>query len=98
MFGWFRKTRPAPVLKISNAAIMYKGIIYSAPIPNRHHDIIKTMIVVSKIPHPFVGMVQGFLTSEGNFVNRKEAYKIAKEAKQLLREHPGGSLFSEEVW
>ena len=77
---------------------MYKGIIYSAPKPKRHPNIIRIMVEDCKLVPPFVGMTQGFLTSRGEFVNRKEAFKIAKEANQLLREYPGATLFSEEVW
>lgn len=43
--------------------------------------------------------VQGFITSKGRFVNRKEAYKIALAAKQI-NETAGvnGELFSEDLY
>lgn len=41
-------------------------------------------------------MVQGFTDQYGNFLNRKEAYVIAKEAGQLLPRHEyGETLYSE---
>lgn len=42
---------------------------------------------------------QGFITSEGRFVNREEAYLIAKKADQLLNDFEGKSkLFSEDIY
>ncbi|MBP5722187.1 MAG: hypothetical protein J6X18_01195 [Bacteroidales bacterium] len=43
--------------------------------------------------------VQGFLTSKGRFVNRKEAYAIALEAKQINKDGGyNGELFSEDLY
>lgn len=42
---------------------------------------------------------QGFITSTGRFVNREEAYLIAKKANQLLNDFEGKSkLFSEDIY
>lgn len=42
---------------------------------------------------------QGFITSKGRFVNREEAYLIAKKANQLLNDFEGKSkLFSEDIY
>ena len=43
-------------------------------------------------------IVQGFLTSDDRFVNRKEAFIIAKKAGQLLREKKNDTLFSEDIF
>lgn len=41
-------------------------------------------------------MVQGFTDQYGNFLNRKEAYVIAKAAGQIIREDTNpGTLYSE---
>lgn len=42
---------------------------------------------------------QGFLTSKGRFVNRREAWKIALSAGQVEPEPwEGSQLFSENLW
>lgn len=42
---------------------------------------------------------QGFITSKGRFVDREEAYLIAKKADQLLNDFEGKSkLFSEDIY
>jgi hypothetical protein len=41
-------------------------------------------------------VTQGFLTSKGRFVDRKEAAKIAYAVKQIKRQTPG--LFSEDLY
>jgi hypothetical protein len=41
---------------------------------------------------------QGFMTSEGRFVNRREAGKIAFCEKQIKNDPKGGVIFSEEIW
>lgn len=50
---------------------------------------------LSSIEHNF-----GFMTSENRFVDRKEAYKIAKEANQIIDiEHKAGfELYSEDLY
>lgn len=39
--------------------------------------------------------VQGFMTTSGRFVDRSEAYEIAKAAGQLSYERPDKTLYSE---
>lgn len=41
---------------------------------------------------------QGFLTSEGRFVSRKEAEVIARNCGQLVGSLIGGELTSEDLW
>lgn len=84
-------------------AIRHAGIIHTAPRPKRHHDVIHKM---SAAGLPASAMHdQGFVTSAGRFVDRKEAVKIAIAAGQLKREgsiviktSPAGLLFSEDLW
>jgi hypothetical protein len=43
--------------------------------------------------------IQGFLTSDERFVSRKEAWKIAVEAKQVEERQNGNNiLFSEDLY
>lgn len=46
--------------------------------------------------------VQGFITNKGEFVDRKEAWKIANEANQIIRLvsscYDGHELFSENLF
>ena len=41
---------------------------------------------------------QGFITSKGRFVNRKEAKTIAQQANQLIRNSEFKSLISEDIY
>lgn len=48
-------------------------------------------------------MRQGFMTSKGRFVDRKEAWKIAVDQKQIVRrvggdDSDGGTLYSENLY
>lgn len=79
---------------ISCAVTDYDGIIYSLPAPARHHHILNTH-------GGLAGCAQGFLTSEGKFVARDEAWRIAEAAKQIVRRgfgRDGEWLFSENLW
>lgn len=93
--------------RIDCAAIRHDGTIYSVPRPGRHHDVIAHMIHKHGTGVPVVG-VQGFTTTSGRFVDRKEAMKIAKAAGQLIPDlAPDGvtirrpftdKLFSEDIF
>lgn len=70
----------------------------SLPRPARHHHIIHA--VSESLGRPIVPHEQGFLTSTGRFVGRKEAYGIALRAGQA-KPKPGTllpDLFSEDLW
>ncbi len=41
---------------------------------------------------------QGFFTNKGRFVDRKQAFQIAKEAGQISSRITGDILFSEMLW
>lgn len=79
------------------AAIRQGSMVCSVPKPGRHHDVIREMARAG-IPIPINGE-QGFLTSEGQFVGRKQAKHIATLAGQILSKHGNANqLFSEDVW
>lgn len=92
--------------RIVAAAIKQNGMVCSVPRPGRHHDVIRAMAAAG-IPIPIVGE-QGFVTSDGDFVGRREARQIAERAAQIIAgridadgvpytaDHP--LLFSEDVW
>lgn len=82
---------------IVHVAIKYKDKIYFLPHPNRHHNVIR-MIGGMDGPHK-----EGFLDSDGKFLNRTEAMLVAVECGQLRRRedaqfYQGPELFSEDLW
>lgn len=56
----------------------------------RHHNCISTFAQIVGFPYTEVGNkirnteVQGFLTSDNLFVNRKDAFQIARLANQII--------------
>ena len=82
---------------IDRAAIQAGAVTFNTARPRRHHHILALMNArgVQSDTRP----VQGFLTSTGRFVDRKEAKRIAHDAGQLL---PTASksdlLFTEDLW
>ena len=89
-------TRDENQERIEAAAIWHKGRVYKVSKPYRHHDVIKTMAKmgfgVGAMKH------QGFSTSLGRFVDRKEAARIAIAAGQIEKLPHGTSLFSEFIF
>lgn len=84
------------------AACIHKGTVYSLPPPARHHTVMRHIWdTISQ--DAFIGPgAQGFVTSTGRFVNRRQALRIVKAAGQPQIDHPalnaGGRLFSEDLW
>jgi hypothetical protein len=93
------KTEAAPVERIVAAAINFDDITMSMPPPARHHTILWKLVELN-LPEGFMDIRnQGFVTSTGRFVDRYEACKIARAARQLVREPtPKDVLTSEDVW
>ena len=84
---------------ITHVAIIYKGITYSLPPPNRHHNVIWKIVEETK--EKSIGEnEQGFLDSAGNFLNRTEALVNAQFNNQLRVDRPiwHDELFSENLW
>lgn len=83
---------------IKAVAIHYRGTVWTMPAPCRHHHVIGNIVRDTR-DYVFGDSVQGFITESGHFVDRFEAYKIAKENKQIL---PGQGkadrLYSEDLW
>lgn len=87
---------------ITHVAIMRGGKVYSLPSPNRHHHVLYSGMMDAKVDGE--RDVQGFVDDTGRFLNRAEAYVIAKGSGQLDRsKHPPGhydgtDLYSEDLW
>lgn len=73
------------------------GVVYSVAAPGRHHNIIKLM---DECGIPFGRLEdQGFLLSNGEFVDRQTARAIATAANQgIERDMKLVDLYSEDVW
>lgn len=67
----------------SHAAIV--GVIY---LPS-YHDTDESHAATIRAERE-----EGFVTNDGEFVDREDAYIIARAADQLIEETPGGRLFS----
>jgi hypothetical protein len=69
----------------------------------RHHNCISIFAQMVGFPYSPEAMklhqteIQGFLTNTDRFVNRKEAYKIAFEADQIIGPNKGYSENSMEL-
>ena len=90
------------MVTIEGVAILFYGIVYSLPKPYRHHHIIRLLaheIRVRNLKHDYFG-TEGFLTSEGKFVNRHEALDIFIAAKQEFIDPYiySSGLYSENCW
>jgi len=87
--------------RIERAAINYDDVgVVSLPKPARHHHIIGARYGVDKtVTGGPDRAVQGFITSEGRFVDRVEGLRIARAAKQVVRKQGNPHmLFSEDMW
>lgn len=85
--------------KVEMAAIIGEdGEVYSLPRPNRHHNIIYHLVKDMKHSTPIKGE-QGFVLTDGTFVDRKTAKLHAIANNQLLeRASKSELLFSECIW
>lgn len=76
-----------------------KWIFAAAPAPARHHHILRQL---HRLNEGRLDKGQGFVTDTGRYVDREEAWQIAKAAGQLNDRAPtdgrGGTLYSEDVW
>lgn len=92
----FGRTRPE---KILSAAIQHpNGFIYTALNPGRHHHVIRFMSA-HKVAGISVTRNQGFLTTHGRFVDRRDGLTMAQQHKQIVKKHPAPwELYSEDMW
>jgi hypothetical protein len=86
-------------LRIAQAAILLaNGKIVTLPKPFRHNEII-AQIHEKLGKSGFVGSVQGFVTTMGHFVARKDALQIALGAGQLKKDPIAPpNLYTEDLW
>lgn len=87
-------------MRITAAAVLVDGDIYTMAAPARHHNIIHHMTGHLKM-HQSGSWEEGFITDTDFFVRRKPAMMIAENANQLLERAPTGpkhTLYSEDVW
>jgi len=88
---------------ITHVAIKTDDKIWSLPKPNRHHNVLR-MINNLFVDRNYETEVQGFLDSNGRFLNRKDAFILAESNGQLDRSnhgdncYNGNELFSEDLW
>lgn len=73
----------------------------SAPPPARHHSLLHPFIMRTSVRE--VSRHQGFLTSTGRYVDRKQGYRIALNAGQFDPDNrksgsASSDLFSEDLW
>jgi hypothetical protein len=91
-------------MTIVAAAIKFGDLVCWLPAPARHHDILRAVkrVFHGRTDEGFRLEVQGFMTDDGRFLGREEAYSHAHNCKQLLERKPGQyngiELFSEDVW
>lgn len=87
--------KTSAIRRIKCAAIINDdGQIYEGP---SHCEIGFRMVRTGACQQPYPGgKSQGFVDTDGNFVSRKEAYKIAVKAGQIVgNPNDGNELFSE---
>lgn len=87
-----------PIITVELAAIQGKdGKIYSLPRPGRHNDVIDLMRKAG-ITGPIPQASQGFLLSDGQFVDRITAAKIALANGQIRKLPRSIGLFTQDLW
>lgn len=95
-----------PQERIDRVAIRMGDTTYAKDRPARHITLIHWLLDRERLgpqeADEWITMPaheQGFLTSTGRFVDRREALQIATDAGQMLAPpSPTGELFSEDVW
>lgn len=85
---------------ITHVVVRKGNLVFALPKPFRHHHVLGLLLEPENKAN-----VQGFLATDSKdgsteFVDRQEAMRIAKKAKQLLEHvsHKNKELFSEDVW
>lgn len=80
--------------KIIAVAIRTDRETFALPPPCRHSDVFLDIQAVGEREN----CMQGFLTNQCNFYNRKEAKKIAEKAGQIINLTELDELYSEDLW
>lgn len=85
--------------KITKVAIRVGGTTWTLPAPARHHELIASVIKSTKgVGYDAKKAVQGFKTSDGQFVDRKQAAAIAIKTGQIKELKWPPNLYSEDLW
>jgi hypothetical protein len=82
------------------SAAMYKGVMVTGRRHGDCNELLEKLLGLTEDQTPD-REDQGFMTSKGRYVNRHEAYLIARENNQLLLEHVDGvteELISENLY
>jgi hypothetical protein len=82
--------------RIISVAISAFGIVASLPAPARHGDVLRKLHDFN--PIVLGGDCQGFLTSTGRYVNRRDAAAIALASGQTDKLISAPDLYSEDLW
>lgn len=92
------------------AAIKIGDVVCSLPRPARHADILRSLLVgFRRTDRGYREETQGFITNDGRFLNRQEAYLDAMQCGQgtprrdaILstgyNAYNGEELYSEDLW
>lgn len=84
---------------IDRVAIRFLGEVFSLPRPKRHHDVIRHIVTTKPHIQTVAGGAQGFITSNGRFVDREEALVIAIRQDQIkVKTGSPQRLYSEDLW
>ena len=94
---FIKKKKSKNVLRvtISKAAVKQNGLVYSLPRPSRHHNV---LCLMNSLQCPRFDRKQGFLTSDGQFVDRIEGARIAIESGQIKGLKWPPKLYTEDLW
>ena len=87
---WFTEYADKEV--VHNPKNIEKGLVICG---RRHHNCIAISSIIFDKPQK---NIQGFLTSEDRFVDRKEGKLIAMSANQCEDKNPKQILFSEDLY
>ena len=83
---------------IKQAAVKCGDNIYTLPRPKRHSHIYKYIYDNAGLVELRKG-IDGFLTNTDRFVDRREAYQIAKNADQIISDDASpAALYTEDLY
>lgn len=100
---WYKKLEPNHSLGKRNPKNITEGLVI---LGHRHGDIIRNLYNLTGLRSVENGensvgeYIQGFLTNQDRFVNRKEAADIAAKANQIIDLHRFNlnHLYSEDIY
>ena len=81
------------ILTITDAAIQKAGVVYTLPRPARHWNVLYMMALQGVDD---LDAVHGFVCSDGTFVDRVQAARVAYLAGQI--EDKSESLVTDDLW